>query len=29
LDALDPRGYAIDHLHVTGGHTKNPLLMRL
>ena len=29
LDALNARGYAIDHLHVTGGHTKNPLLMRL
>jgi FGGY-family pentulose kinase len=29
LDALNARGYAIDHLHVTGGHTKNSLLMRL
>jgi FGGY-family pentulose kinase len=29
LDALNARGYAIDHLHVTGGHTRNPLLMRL
>jgi FGGY-family pentulose kinase len=29
LDALNARGYAIDHLHVTGGHTKNPLLMEL
>ena len=29
LDALNARGYAIDHLHVTGGHAKNPLLMRL
>ncbi len=29
LDALNAKGYAIDHLHVTGGHTKNPLLMRL
>src|SRR5690606_27696982 len=23
------RGYAIDTLHVTGGHTRNPLLMEL
>jgi ribulose kinase len=29
LDALNRRGYAIDTLHVTGGHTKNPLLMEL
>ena len=29
LDALNATGYAIDHLHVTGGHTKNPLLMEL
>ena len=29
LDALNARGYAIDHLHVTGGHTRNPLLMEL
>jgi FGGY-family pentulose kinase len=28
-DALNAKGYAIDHLHVTGGHTKNPLLMEL
>jgi len=29
LEALNDKGYAIDHLHVAGGHTKNPLLMRL
>jgi FGGY-family pentulose kinase len=29
LDALNASGYAIDHLHVTGGHTQNPLLMEL
>ena len=29
LEALNAMGYAIDHLHITGGHTKNPLLMRL
>jgi FGGY-family pentulose kinase len=29
LDALNREGYAIDHLHIAGGHTKNPLLMRL
>jgi FGGY-family pentulose kinase len=29
LDALNGQGYAIDHLHVTGGHTRNPLLMEL
>ncbi len=29
LEALDARGYAIDTLHVTGGHLKNPLLMEL
>ncbi|MBA3447028.1 MAG: ribulokinase, partial [Pseudaminobacter sp.] len=29
LDALGQQGYAIDTLHVTGGHTKNPLLMKL
>ncbi|MGN8023493.1 FGGY-family carbohydrate kinase [Phyllobacterium sp. 22229] len=29
LDALNERGYAIDTMHVTGGHTKNPLLMEL
>ena len=28
-DALNAKGYAIDHLYVTGGHTKNPLLMEL
>jgi FGGY-family pentulose kinase len=29
LAALNENGYAIDTLHVTGGHTKNPLLMEL
>jgi FGGY-family pentulose kinase len=29
LDALNEKGYGIDTLHVTGGHTKNPLLMEL
>jgi FGGY-family pentulose kinase len=29
LDAQARQGYAIDTLHVTGGHTKNPLLMEL
>ncbi|KQZ15388.1 ribulokinase [Mesorhizobium sp. Root554] len=29
LDALNENGYVIDTLHVTGGHTKNPLLMEL
>jgi ribulose kinase len=29
LDAMNASGYAIDHLHITGGHTKNPLLMEL
>ncbi|MDH3661892.1 MAG: FGGY-family carbohydrate kinase [Alphaproteobacteria bacterium] len=29
LEALNAKGYAIDHLHVAGGHTKNPLLMAL
>jgi D-ribulokinase len=29
LDALNGKGFAIDRLHVTGGHTKNPLLMEL
>ena len=29
LDALNERGYVIDTLHVTGGHTKNALLMEL
>ena len=29
LDALNAQGYVIDTLHVTGGHTKNPLLMEL
>jgi len=29
LDALNDKGYAIDHLHIAGGHTKNRLLMEL
>jgi ribulose kinase len=29
LDALNEKGYVIDTLHITGGHTKNPLLMEL
>ncbi len=29
LQSLGARGYAIDSLHVTGGHTRNPLLMEL
>ncbi len=29
LDAQAAHGYAIDTLHVTGGHTRNPLLMEL
>lgn len=29
LDALNDSGFAIDTLHVTGGHTKNPILMEL
>jgi FGGY-family pentulose kinase len=29
LDALNAKGYEIDTLHVTGGHTRNPLLMEL
>ena len=29
LEALNDRGYAIDHMHIAGGHTKNPLLMEL
>ena len=29
LDALNAKGYAIDHLHIAGGHTQNPLLMEL
>jgi ribulose kinase len=29
LDALNAHGHAIDTLHVTGGHTRNPLLMEL
>jgi len=29
LETLNERGYAIDTLHVTGGHTRNRLLMEL
>ncbi len=29
LETLNANGYVIDTLHVTGGHTKNPLLMEL
>ena len=29
LEAMNAKGYIIDTLHVTGGHTKNPLLMEL
>jgi FGGY-family pentulose kinase len=29
LETLNAEGYAIDTLHVTGGHTRNPLLMEL
>jgi FGGY-family pentulose kinase len=29
LDALNAEGYAINQLHVAGGHTRNPLLMEL
>ncbi|HEV7346124.1 MAG TPA: FGGY-family carbohydrate kinase [Devosia sp.] len=29
LETLNKRGYAIDTLHVTGGHTKNAILMEL
>lgn len=29
LDHMNDNGYRIDRLHVTGGHTKNPLLMEL
>jgi len=29
LETLNTRGYAIDTLHIVGGHTKNPLLMEL
>lgn len=29
LDHMNAHGYLIDTLHVTGGHTKNPLLMEL
>ena len=29
LDSLNEHGFVIETLHVTGGHTKNPLLMEL
>ena len=29
LETLNTKGYAIDTLHITGGHTRNPLLMEL
>lgn len=29
LEALNAAGFVIENLHVTGGHTKNPLLMEL
>jgi len=29
LETLNENGYVIDTLHVTGGHTRNPLLMEL
>jgi FGGY-family pentulose kinase len=29
LEALDAQGFGIETLHVSGGHTKNPLLMEL
>ena len=29
LERLNANGYVIDTLHVTGGHTRNPLLMEL
>ena len=29
LDALNAAGYAIRHLHLTGGHVANPILVRL
>ncbi|WP_244465683.1 FGGY-family carbohydrate kinase [Devosia chinhatensis] len=29
LDAMHEGNYDIDHLHIIGGHTKNPLLMEL
>jgi ribulose kinase len=29
LDAMERFGYAVESLHVTGGHVKNPLLMEL
>ena len=29
IDALNAKGYAIDKLHLTGGHAKSPLLVRI
>ncbi len=29
LDALNANGFVVDTLHVTGGHTRNPLMMEL
>lgn len=29
IDAMNAAGYRIDHLHLTGGHTRNPLLVEL
>lgn len=29
VEALNARGYRITHLHLTGGHARNPLLVRL
>lgn len=29
LERLGERGYRIDHLHLTGGHVRNPLLLEL
>ena len=29
IDTLNARGYAIDQLHLTGGHAKSPLLVQL
>ena len=29
LDAMNRAGYAVDTLHLTGGHVANPLLVRL
>ena len=29
IDAMNDKGFRIDHLHLTGGHAKNPLLVEL